>query len=297
MNTVLLVLHSRPEMFLFTARAIAEARGASNYLFVVALDQGFALEHLPLLDKLEKETGAPMIRLQANQKLGGIGNTMEGLRAAMEKTDEYTIILEDDHLVSRDFFETTDAMFRNFYREDILSLHTSSGRERKEDPDPPASRVLRANDYQPHGACIPKEQYLRYVATHCQYAYYRFPHLYLSGLFSESPRNWDCGGPDGLMWRICEKSELCVAKTAAGRVRHIGFYGLNREIKDKSFFLLPFLEKVKFIDQVIWDPDKLRELSVRPWDDYWHVEPDHVWDRLELVNPDFNPYRKNSVPA
>lgn len=282
MNTVLLVVYNRPELFFFVVDSLLRARNADRYRYLVAAEHGFSPEYLPLLQRLQKELGVEMSYRIAQKPFGVTTNILEGLKAASAITQEYTIILEDDLLVSRDFFEATDYMYRHFHRDDVLAFHCRSGRKRKEDPEPPAERVLLVPEYQQPGVCVSKKQFERFFAPHCHPGYYDHKIGYLWKHFRESSLKSSIPDVDGLAWRIMEKEKLLVAKTAAGRIHHIGFYGAHRELRDTSFLSLPFVEKVQYLNEVIWDSDRMKELTTKDWGDYWHVEDDHAWEKLEL---------------
>lgn len=283
MNVVLLVVYNRPELFFFALEGILRARNASRYRYLVAAEYALSPEYIPLIKRLEKELGVEVVCRFANRPLGITRNILEGLKDASERTDEYTIILEDDLVVSGDYFDAIDAMYRQFHREDVLAFHCRSGRKRKDDPEPPAEQVLLVPEYQQPGVCISKEQFQRYFAQHCHPGYYDHKIGYLWKQFPQSTLKSNCPDVDGLAWRIMEKNKLLVAKTAAGRIHHIGFYGAHRELRDPSFLSLPYVQKVQYLNEVVWDSDKMRELTTKDWGDYWHVEEDHVWQRLELA--------------
>lgn len=296
MNTVLFTIYNRPELFHFTVESLLQARGAHRYKYIVGAEYGYSPEYIPLLKRLQNELGVEVVVNLAQKKLGFTPNTLESLKMAENLADEYTIVLDDDLVVSRDYFECIDTMFRQFYRDDVIVLHCRTGRRKKEDPEPPADHVLLATDYQHPGVCIPKEQFIRYILPHCHPGYYEHKLAYL---WKQFPNNtWGANAPDsdGLTCRIIEKHQLFTLKPAAGRVQHIGFYGLHRTAKSDEFSRLSYQEKIQSLEPIIWDSKHLESMSQEDWGDYWFVEQDHSWDRLKLVNPEFNPYQKISQP-
>lgn len=288
MNTVLLPVFRRPEFFYFLAQSIKNARGADRYRYIVAAEHGCDPQFVPLLKDLQASLGC-QVQVELRQRRYGLTeNILEGLKLAQSLSSEFTIILEEDLMISRDFFEFLEFLNRHFARPDVLSFDGAPQSLIDLGLDPAladSTAVCRGNWYVPLASCIRKQAFEKFLLPHCRREYYDNNEAYLRAQFPQSPLKNLYLRQAGLIERVRHQHQLVTLRPAMPRVRHIGVYGEHTRIREESFLNKSFEEKIAEIEEWIDQPELMNSLGT--YKSFWQAHDDHRWECLNLLNPDY----------
>lgn len=161
-------------------------------------------------------------------------NILEGYRKACEMSSEYVFMIEEDVLISNDFFK-----WHYRIHEDEGGLFCSIASKNNN-----LNKRLKIKDnlnnyytshatYQSLGVCFKKNVIIEHILPHAHKHYYGDNRGYCFKHFPKSRlgKNW-CEQA-GLIRRIQETKSMAIAYPFTPRSYHAGFYGKNR--KGRSF--------------------------------------------------------------
>lgn len=288
MDIVLIPCYYRPEYLSLCLEYLSKAEGArNNKEYWVCQDYRFQDDHrYGIQARWTKEVvdNSPIpVRFVQRQPHGYTGNSMNTLEAYKEafQTDAKLIYLvEEDVLVSPDFFRWHEAVVANgsYFCSVAYRCARNGGVDKTIDSSEAyfESKV----DFASIGVCWPREN-LRAVVEHAKPEYYadmggyldsRFPNDVYSGWYHEQ---------DGLVMRVLHEQKGTVAWAYRPRAFHVGNVGYHRPNGKRGDGQLQ--DKVSFLKSWIYDAEKIK--LVAP--DFGDIEPVPV-----EFNPTFGALRK-----
>lgn len=273
MNVVLLPIYNRPEFLHFVVNSIVEARRYDEYKYVIVAEHSYDQRCKEIIGRIKSE----MEIIERSVKFELTKNILEGMKYAFSKTDDYVIIIEDDVMVSKDFFEFTDYVNKNYNDDNLLSITGSPQWAHNS-----IKEIFKVHFYVPWGVSISKGMFDKYILQHCNDDYYQNRVSHLTNTFPNSAYGSKWTAQAGLIQRIREEHGLYCIKPSVARCAHIGLYGRFRPLLNTSFKSMSFEDRIKFLQDVIKDKDKMR--SFGKYKDYWTIDDDHEWEELSLAN-------------
>ena len=185
------------------------------------------------------------------------GNSYNVLNAYAEayKTDaKYVYLVEEDVLVTPDFFRWHDAVQEY---NPFCSIAGHTYRNKKTFSGDVQGAYFESEEYASLGVCWKREN-LDYVVRHATKPYFHNATPYILKHFPGSKYCFAMMEQDGLIQRVMEQLFRPAAWSARPRAFHVGMWGYHRSIGSKAMIEagvanLPLMEKIENLRQHISD--------------------------------------------
>lgn len=211
-------------------------------------------------------------------------NILRGYKKAVERTDEYVFMIEEDVMVGTDFFNWHIKIHekeKNIFCS-IASRNNNLDRDLQLDHSF-AKYYLSHNTYQSLGVCFKKGVLNDFVLPHANKEYFINNEQYCLSHFPDSQFKRQWTEQAGLIRRIQEKNRMPIAYPFIPRAFHAGFYGKNRTGQIKG----NILKKINQLGQIIFDNGAMKANSMheRYYDDSKPIELNQpIVDKVVLDN-------------
>src|SRR5216683_3932829 len=202
---------------------------------------------------------------KAHHPNGNMSNFLELYKKAFNTTDvRYVYLIEDDVLVSKDFFGWHEAMQGRKPYFCTIGWHCIRNPKVKASNDATAYIESRV-DYSSIGVCWKREK-LETIVRHANEAYYTQMNVYLRQIFPNSPIPWNQWGEQaGMILRVLLDRPDLTAWPSAPRCAHIGIHGYHRRA---GFRFGGNLEtRVRLLREASKTTEGLMKLCRDPFDD------------------------------
>jgi len=282
MNTVLFAVWNRPEMLEVVTESLVEAY---NYYQIPDLNFVFAVEYptdqkvLDLVKKFPLPTKKILVR---QQRYSLSKNILEGIKTAMDISDDYVLFQADDIVVHKTFFKFYDTLINT----GIDDISTCTAAIYTEGGDINTVRV--GKHYDAAGAMITKKFYEEYLRKCSVGQFYSNRPAFLTAIDRQYTSEHAKGtykykaGPAihnqqaGLINRLVDIARIEEGyntwKVDASRVRNIGFYGHHRpggKLQGNTYE-----ERLSFLRRVIKDRNTIYKLTgTKQYTDYVNFDP------------------------
>lgn len=261
MNTVLLPNYFRPEMLYYCLNQIKKAEGAEKNHYVFQLDYGF--NHM-LLNIIRGFPYSHEIRIQKRVKIHRDAkqsyNLLEGYMYCAEKSSGLVFMIEDDVMISNDFFvlhETIHKMLPDIFCSiAVENPNRKLNFEKKE----PSMIYITSGDYCSLGVCFSKNIIKKMIVPHCNSNYFNAPSDYIRQTFPRSEISGAYSEQDGLIRRIQTESGRAIVYPVVPRAYHAGYYGKNR----KKYISGSLASKIKTVGEIIFNDQAMRSAAMIP---------------------------------
>ena len=262
-DIVLIPAYMRPEYLTLCLEHLAAAAGArDDKQYWICQDMRHEDENryrMPLLWTKEVLDNSPLpvryIQRKPHGWNGNSYNTMEAYKEAYGTEARYVYLVEEDVLVTRDFFTWHEAV--QIAEPDTLcsiAYRCSRNREARTDIVDPAAYFTTARDYASIGVCWRRE-ILRKLAGHCATQYYATPADYILQHFPNNRFSGDFCEQDGLIMRLMWEERAFTSWPYVPRCYHMGWYGYHRPNGRRPEGQLA--AKVSALRELIRDPVRL----------------------------------------
>lgn len=236
MDIVLIPTYMRPEYLALCLEFLSKAEGArDNKEYWICQDMREHDEHrhkmqLDWTREVIEHSPLPVryIRRAAHEYAGNSYNTLEAYKEAYETDAEFVYLVEEDVLVTPDFFTWHGAVQRS--EPDAMcsiGYRCSRNAEARRDIYDPASYFTTARDYASVGDCWRRER-LKPVVAHATPAYYADQTGYILRTFEGNRFAGDFCEQDGLIMRVMWDVMGYTAWPYVPRCYHFGWYGYHR---------------------------------------------------------------------
>lgn len=258
MNVVLITACHRPEFLWLCLEHIVNSNNYNENHFIINLDKGFRRSNLDVIRQFSPRFNSleinytPIADIPASTKQSYA--VLEGYRKAQQKTQYLVYMIEEDVMISNEFFNWHKAI--HAVESDIYcSIATRNNNTRRNPIGDYSAYYLQTGDYQSLGVCF-KKHMLNIILEHANYNYYNDPWRYCATKWPDSPVGKSFVEQDGLHRRAM--GDLPVAFSYDGYAHHAGFYGYNRR---GSMRLTGSLDqKVQQIRDIAFNATRLKTL-------------------------------------
>lgn len=268
----LVTAYERPEMLSECLRHIRLADGEIPVR--VLIDSKTHQGPHPDIIAVTMDYRVPFTLREVHGFYGNSLNTLLGYKEAYEEDVDYCFLIEDDVMVTKDFFRWHLAVHQQ------ENLFTSVGAQctRRVAPKGTSSDYFTtASDYASLGVCMPRYS-LGLLAEHAKTEYFQFQGAYVREMFPTSRFINEGGEQDGLVIRIMgEVNGLC-AYPCVPRAFHLGVYGYHRLGGEPQGTLE---EKIHWFQQMLRDAPSLERFNSLK-DLHPYQEPE-AWDSVRCV--------------
>jgi hypothetical protein len=249
----ILVGWQRPEYMELCLERIVLAEGSENLLYYVLLDNGFDPKYLDLFKSFPYEH-ILIKREKSGYKLGKQSyNVISGLLSASISTDKYVYYVEEDILISKDFFTYCNSALK----EDAMCVLGSRDNEdlKYQGCDVNGYYFGGKKSYQCWGSAWKKENLLKYLQPHYVTDYFYDPISYIRNNFPNNEYGTRFCEQDGLTKRIMMQNDLRCIFPVVPRCYHAGFYGYNRPgIRPPKHE-----DRVKLLRSIVFSPAEMKK--------------------------------------
>lgn len=274
-SIVLITSYYRPEYLALCLEYLAKADGArDNKEYWICHDYRYHDEHrYAIQERWNREVveNSPLpikfIRRAAHSYEGNSYNTLESYREAYLTDADLVYLVEDDVLVTPDFFTWHEAV--QAQEPAVMcsvAYRCSRNHEARTDITESGAYFVSARDYASIGVCWKRER-LSPVLAHANPAYCAAPSDYLVRVFPGNRFAGDFSEQDGLIMRVMWDLRQEVVWPYVPRCYHMGWYGYHRPNGKRPDGQLA--AKISSIRADITQPDRLK--SVAP--DFGDIEP------------------------
>lgn len=227
MDLVLITAYNRPDYLRLCLEYLSKVSEIQNKEIRIYVDRGRVLvrEFYEVFRDFPTLNISSVFRSEHDYH-GNSFNTLEAYKDAFQSGARYIYLIEDDVLVTPDFFRWHETVQQ---QEDLMCsvAYRCSRNAAIAKSDDPEAYLLSGQDYASIGVCWRREK-LAPIIEHARTEYYEnldgylkkhFPNNRFSNCFTEQ---------DGLIMRIMAKTGGIVAWPFVPRCYHIGFAGYNR---------------------------------------------------------------------
>lgn len=288
MDTLIIPCFDRPEILFHTLDNLVQTGDMHTIHTVFKPDMGHAHGILDVIDEYADRLPSYEIRQPSkpdHKTTKQSKNVLEGWQYAASLSTGLVFMVEEDIMVSRDFFRYHRAVHEQHHV--FASLSTRNHNRSATVSAESDAYYLSTGDYCSLGVCMRKETIERFIAPHANGMYYRDCIRYCRFNFPSSTLAGDQSEQDGLIRRIQAESGLPTAYPHVPRGFHAGFYGYNRP-NNKSKPQGQFHTKVKELAGIIYNSGRMEHAALTPA--YFHdsqpVELDIApWKQLRQQQP------------
>lgn len=282
MNHCLIPAYFRPEMLHFVLKQIEKAEGAEKLHYVFNVDFGFnhtilsVIRHFPFSHEIRIQK-----RFEGHKDAKQSFNLLDGYLYCAARTDKLVYMIEDDIMISNDFFKFHEQaqQFPNF-----CTIGVKNPNRKIYEMEVSNIDIYKTNnDYCSLGVCFDKDVINKHIAPHINKEYFNNPYKYVENHFPKSGISGSYCEQDGLIRRIQMQLDLPIIYPVVPRAFHAGFYGKNR----KKYISGSFEQRKKYVEKIIFDDEQMRLNAMIP-EYYEDSRPCNLtiehWENLKLIN-------------
>jgi hypothetical protein len=236
MDVVLIPCYMRPEYLALCLEHLAAAEGSrADKEYWVCQDMRFEDDcrygmQLRWTKEVIDNARLPVRYIQRKPHgwTGNSYNTMEAYKEAISTDVRYVYLVEEDVLVTPDFFrwhEAVQAVEPNTMCS--VAYRCSRNREARTDIVDPAAYFTTERDYASIGVCWKKDRLSR-LASHSSPAYFADSSNYIQRTFPGNRFAGDFCEQDGLIMRLMWEERAFTSWPYVPRCYHMGWYGYHR---------------------------------------------------------------------
>jgi hypothetical protein len=285
-NMMLFAVWNRPEMLQIVMEHLIEAynyHALPNLEFVFAVEYPNDAKVLELVKNFELPTKKIIVR---NERYALSKNILEGMKVAMNFSDDYVLFQADDIVVHKTFFKFYDTLINQI---DIDRVSTCTTAIYKEAGD--LNLVYKGHFYDAAGAFITKHFHENYIKPCSVPHFYENKPKFVTALDARYQEHWKPNKSGdykykygmaehhqqaGLINRLVDVAYIQegwhTLKVDVSRVRNIGFYGRNRpggQLRGNTYE-----ERLEFLRSVVNDKDAIYKLTgTKQYADYVNFDP------------------------
>lgn len=280
-NIVLFAVWNRPEMLQVVMESLLEAHEyypLPNIEFVFAVEYPNDNKVLELVKNFPLPTKEIIVR---KERYALSKNILEGMKTAMDYSDDYVLFQADDIVVHKTFFKFYDTLINMINLDEISTCTAAIYKE-----GGAINLVHKGHFYDAAGALITKHFYENYV-KHCSIPqFYNDKAKFVTALDAKYQKYWKPNKSGdykykhgmaehyqqaGLINRLVDVARIeegySTLKVDVSRVRNIGFYGRNRPGADLQGN--NYTERLKFLRSIVNDRDSIYKLTgTKQYKDY-----------------------------
>lgn len=229
-DVVVIPCWRRPEFLWHCLDNLTQASGFEDLHVMFRPDTGYHPENLEVIHgfaaklpsyEVSYPTPSPFRRTKQS------ANVLMGYVRAAARAKRYVFLVEEDVMVSRDFFQWHRAVHLS-NKPLFCSIAAKNPHRSIAETDDLQSYYLSSKDYCPYGVCFDKAVIQRRLVPHVNMRYFSRPKPYLRRNFPGSSVSIGYVEQDGLIRRIQEAAEIPIAYPCVPRAYDAGFYGYNR---------------------------------------------------------------------
>ena len=284
MNTVLIPAYRRPEFIWHCLQNIKLAEGADAMHYIFRLDHGFDPECLRVIEGWPHSHEVAQTRRTPYQIGKQSYSLLTGYEIAASKSDGLVFMIEEDVMISRDFFRWHLAA-QEAVPEAFCSIAVANPNRRMQDAhDRPEAYYLGTGDYCSLGVCFRKEVLQKHVLPAANTTYFVNPIDYVARNFKGSPIGHAYAEQDGLIRRLQMRqgASMPIVWPWMARAYHAGYYGKNRGAGPRG----PLAERIATLTSIIYSDEAMRTFAKHPeW--YEDSRPINLktptWETLQLL--------------
>lgn len=262
-NTLLIPCWRRPEFLRLCLENLTQAEGIKDVHVIFRPDHGSDPENIKVIEQFKARLGSheviPTDRTGYTSTKQSY-SLLTGYMIAGQRSTDLVFMVEEDVMVSRDFFRYHTTLHA---RENLFcSLSTKNHNRQVTTTDDPGAYYLTTLDYCSLGVCFKADTIYEHVIPHINESYLKSPARYVSAKFPGSILHKSMCEQDGLIRRIQENvgPQLPIAYPHVPRAFHAGYYGYNRPQKAPK----TFAERLARLRSVIYNKEAMRLASLNP---------------------------------
>ena len=275
MDVVLIPCYHRPEFLSLCLEYLSKAEGARNEKEYWLLqdyrpddDHRYGVQ-LKWLKEVIENSPLPVryIQRQPHGYSGNSYNTLEGYKEAYGTNARFVYLVEEDVLVTPDFFLWHEAI--QLVEPDTMcsiAYRCSRNNDARTDIADSSAYFTSARDYASIGVCWKKDR-LAWLASHSHEAYYSNQSDYIRRTFVGNRFSGDFCEQDGLIMRCMWNERAFTTWPYVPRAYHLGGYGYHRPNGARPDGQLQL--KIQTLRGWISDRVKLKEVAP----DFGDIEP------------------------
>jgi len=258
-DVVLMPCWRRPEFLWHCLENLLRADGVDDLHVVFRPDSGHSTETLEVIEHFAPELRSWEIQhppVCPFRRAKQSANLLLGYLLAASRARRFVFLLEEDVMISRDFFRwhravhaAADPLF--------CSIAVRHPDHIPPAPDDAEGFYLNYGDFCSYGVCFDRSVLRQELLPHINLNYLKRPKRYVARHFPRSRVGLGFVEQDGLIRRIQELSSRPIAYPCVPRAFDAGFYGYNRPGG------LPgsLASRVEQLRNIIYQPARLREAA------------------------------------
>lgn len=257
MNYVLIPCFSRPEMLHWCCEQIKKADGAKDFHYVFKMDYGYQSDLHTIIDRFPFSCERIKTIRHKWQDTKQSFNVLDGYEFCAKRTDEFVFMIEEDIMISNDFFTWHEAVHNSVHNL-FCSIAVNNPNRLVIRLQPELNEFYTTtNDYCSLGVCYRKEVLLQQVMPFCMPAYFSRCVQFVLEHFPDSSLHSSFSEQDGLIRRIQERlgPRMPIAYPYIPRAYHAGFYGKNRR---KPIYSPTLDSRINLVGSIIFDDQQMQ---------------------------------------
>lgn len=271
-DIVIVTTYNRPDYLRLCLEYLSKAEGVSDKIIWIFIDRGRSLirEFYEVINDFRNQLDFSITIRPEHADMGNSMNTMEAYKDAYHWGAKFIYLVEDDVLVTPDFFKWHEAVQAQGDFMCSIGYRCSRNPEVTKNFSDPEAYFTSARDYASIGVCWRREK-LAPIITHACDEYYRDLNGYIAEHFPNS-RFFTCfTEQDGLIMRAMGETNGITVWPYLPRAWHFGVSGYHRlrsprlsyqEIKD----ILHSQEKINMVDKDFHDIEAMPRESIPFWE-------------------------------
>ncbi len=289
-DIVLVPTYYRPEYLSLCLEYLSKARGIQDKEIWVCQDFREHDEHrhyleeqwtAAVLDDWKTKLPVRFIRRGKHSFVGNSLNVLLSYKEAYLQKPRYVYLVEDDVLVTQDFFEWHEAVQADGDYMCSVAYRCSRNNEARKDVIDPNAYFTTARDYASIGVCWKSEK-LKPVVHHCGDEYFQNLDGYVLKTFPGNRFAGDFSEQDGLIMRVMWETKGVTAWPYVPRCYHMGWYGYHRPNGMRPGGHLD--QKISALRSIISDAERLKVAAP----DFGDIEPFPItgpgaWSKLYKI--------------
>lgn len=197
-----------------------------------------------------------MVLRHPNIYYGNSFSTLEAYKRAFHEDWDFVHLIEDDCLVTQDYFDFQDAV-----QNDGDYFCTIAGQCSRNPTYPPiVDGYFESDQYMSVGVCWKREN-LQPVIQHACEQYYQNATLHILQNFKNSVNGLKMMEQDGLIQRVAEQQFQKFAFSCIPRALHCGVFGYHRGIGEDNMFQGTLAERIEKYREALEDPKWIEKVA------------------------------------